>query len=74
MEENCLTSDGAYAVYAGSQEVDVSTVLFPLWGCTAASVSEAMLKSTEVLEREYCLIDLYRYYLVEFDSAKEGVL
>lgn len=31
-----------------------------------------MLKTIEVLEREYCQNHLYRRHLVEFDSSKEG--
>lgn len=72
VEENCLTSEGAYAVYAGSEEVDVSAMLFPLWAYTDAD-SEAMLKTVEVLERDYCRNHLYRRHLVEYDSRKEGI-
>lgn len=71
VEENCLTSEGAYAAYAGSGEVDVSAVLFSLWGYTDAG-SETMLETIEVLERESCTNHLYRRHLVEFDSGKEG--
>ncbi len=71
VKENCLTTAGAYAVYAGSNEVDVSAVLFPLWGYTEAD-SDPMLKTLTVLEQEYCQNHLYRRHLVEFDSAKEG--
>ena len=72
VKENCLTSSGAYAVYAGSEEVDVSAVLFPLWGYVEAD-SEAMLKTIEVLEQQYCQNHLYRRHLMEFNSGKEGV-
>jgi GH15 family glucan-1,4-alpha-glucosidase len=71
VEENCLTSEGAYAVYAGSQQVDISAVLFPLWGYTEAD-SAAMLKTIAVLEQNYCQQQLYRRHLVEYDSGKEG--
>lgn len=71
IEANCLTTDGAYSVYAGSEHVDVSAILFPIWGYTDAS-SERMLKTVEVLEREYCSNHLYRRHLVEYDSGKEG--
>ncbi|RDV16606.1 glycoside hydrolase family 15 protein [Pontibacter diazotrophicus] len=71
VEENCITSEGAYAVYAGSEQVDVSAILFPIWGFNDAD-SEAMLKTIEVLERENCQDHLYRRHLVEFDSSKEG--
>ena len=71
VEENCHTPEGAYAVYAGSREVDVSAMLFPLWAYADAD-SEAVLKTVEVLERNYCRDNLYRRHLVEFDSRKEG--
>ncbi|MEX2336725.1 MAG: glycoside hydrolase family 15 protein [Fulvivirga sp.] len=71
VEENCLTSEGAYAVNSGSEKVDVSAALFPLWGYNDAD-SRSMLKTVEVLEREYCQNHLYRRHLVEFDSRKEG--
>ena len=71
VEENCRTSGGAYAVYSGSEETDVSAVLFPLWGYIDAD-AEPMLKTIEVLERKYCQDNLYRRHLVEFDSGKEG--
>ena len=72
VEENCRTSEGAYAVYAGSEDVDVSAVLFPLWAYTDAD-SEAMLQTMKVLERDYCKDNLFRRHLVEFDSGREGV-
>lgn len=71
VEENCLTSDGAYAVYAGSEAVDVSAVLFPIWGFIEAD-SPQMLKTIEKLERGYCQNNLYRRHLVEYDSQEEG--
>jgi GH15 family glucan-1,4-alpha-glucosidase len=71
VEENCLTKEGAYAVYAGSQELDVSAMLFPLWAYTDAD-SKVMLKTVEVLERDYCQDNLYSRHLVEFDARKEG--
>ena len=71
IEKNCLTSEGAYAVYAGSEAVDISAMLFPLWAYVAPD-AEAMLKTVEVLERDYCERDLYRRHLVMFDSRKEG--
>lgn len=71
VDENCMTASGAYAVYAGSQEVDISAVLFPLWGYTEADAT-AMIKTIELLERNYCEKHLYRRHLVEFDSSREG--
>lgn len=69
--ENCMTAEGAYAVYAGSEQTDISAMLFPLWGYTEAD-AKAMLKTVAVLEREYCENQLYRRHLVEFDSGREG--
>lgn len=71
VEEKCFTSEGAYAAYAGSEAVDESAVLFPLWSYTEADTN-VMLKTIEVLERDYCQQNLYRRHLVEFDSSKEG--
>lgn len=71
VEENCLTSEGAYAVFAGSDTVDVSAVLFPIWGFTEAD-SPHMLKTIEMLERDHCQHNLYRRHLVEYDSKEEG--
>lgn len=71
VEANCRTRNGAYAVYAGSDDVDISAVLFPLWGYTAAD-TEPVLKTIEVLENEYCQNNLFRRHLVEFDAKKEG--
>ncbi|MFD2514754.1 glycoside hydrolase family 15 protein [Pontibacter locisalis] len=71
VHKNCLTSDGAYAVYAGSEDVDVSAVLFPIWGYTDAD-TPIMLKTIEKLEKNYCQNKLYRRHLVEYDSQKEG--
>jgi GH15 family glucan-1,4-alpha-glucosidase len=71
VQENCLTSDGAYAAYAGSEDVDVSAVLFPIWGYTEADTPQ-MLRTIERLEEGYCRDNLYRRHLVEFDSQQEG--
>lgn len=72
VEENCTTSSGAYAVYAGSDDTDVSAILFPIWGYTDAE-TPAMLKTVEVLERDYSKNHLYKRHRVEYDSDKEGV-
>ncbi|HEX6982458.1 MAG TPA: glycoside hydrolase family 15 protein [Balneolaceae bacterium] len=71
VDENCRTSEGAYAYYAGSEDVDVSAILFPIWGYTDAD-SEAMLATVKVLEREYCQNHLYHRYREEYDSREEG--
>jgi GH15 family glucan-1,4-alpha-glucosidase len=71
VDDRCMTKDGAYAVYAGSNEVDISAVLFPIWGYTDANTPQ-MLKTIEKLEQRYCKNNLYRRHLVEYDSQKEG--
>lgn len=69
--QNCLTSEGAYAAYAGAEAVDVSAILFPIWAYTDADAAP-VLKTIEVLERDYCENNLFRRHLVDFDSSKEG--
>ena len=71
IEKNCLTSEGAYAVYAGSEDVDVSAALFPVWGFTEADTPQ-MLQTIDRLEGGYCQNNLYRRHLVNFDSNREG--
>ncbi|WP_439883502.1 glycoside hydrolase family 15 protein [Pontibacter sp. MBLB2868] len=71
VEANCITSEGAYAVYAGAEAVDISAILFPIWDYTAADTPE-VLKTIEVLERDYCTNNLFRRHLVDFDFRKEG--
>lgn len=71
VEQNCLTPEGAYAVYAGSNDVDVSAALFPVWGYTEAD-NPAMLKTIEKLESDYCQSNLFRRHLAEYDSGMEG--
>ena len=44
IKAHCMTSDGAYAVFAGSEEVDVTAALFPVWWYDEAD-SEAMKKN-----------------------------
>ncbi|ARS35558.1 glycoside hydrolase family 15 [Pontibacter actiniarum] len=68
---NCLTSEGAYAAFAGSEAVDVSAILFPIWAYTDAEAPE-VLKTLEVLERDYCQQHLFRRHLVDYSSKREG--
>ncbi len=68
---HCLNSEGAYAAIAGQEAVDVSAVLFPIWGFAAADASE-ITATLRVLERDYCQSDLYWRHLENFDSRKEG--
>lgn len=68
---HCINSEGAYAVIAGEEAVDVSAALFPVWGYVAADAPE--VKATlRVLERDYSRDNLYWRHLENFDSRKEG--
>ncbi len=68
---NCLTSKGAYAAFAGSEAVDVSAILFPIWGFTEANAPE-VLQTVEALEKEYCHNNLYYRHLTQAGGKKEG--
>jgi GH15 family glucan-1,4-alpha-glucosidase len=70
--QHCLTSEGAYAVVAGSEAVDVTAALFPVWAYTAPDTPE-MLATMQALERDYATGHLYRRHLRSFDSQREGV-
>jgi GH15 family glucan-1,4-alpha-glucosidase len=72
IEENCITSQGAYAVYAGSEDVDITAALYPVWAYTDPD-TEVMLKTIELLERDYKQGSLYRRHLIRANSADEGV-
>ncbi|MBD2256785.1 glycoside hydrolase family 15 protein [Pseudanabaena sp. FACHB-2040] len=69
--QHCLTSEGAYAVIAGSEAVDVTAALFPVWAYTEPDSPE-MLATMRVLERDYATDHLYRRHLRNFDSQQEG--
>ncbi|WP_158798926.1 glycoside hydrolase family 15 protein [Pedobacter sp. L105] len=71
INKNCKTTNGAYAIYAGSEEVDLSAALFVAFGFDQAD-SEPMLATIGQLEEKYCENNLYRRHLLEFDSTKEG--
>jgi GH15 family glucan-1,4-alpha-glucosidase len=68
---HCLNSEGAYAAIAGEEAVDVSAVLFPVWGFVDAD-APAMKATLQVLERDYSESNLYWRHLESFDSKKEG--
>ena len=70
--ENCMTKDGAYAVYAGSNEVDITAALFPVWLYDEPD-SAAMLQTIKRIEDEYSAGDLYHRRLELFPSKEEGV-
>ncbi len=69
--QHCLTSEGAYAVIAGSEAVDVTAALFPVWAYTEPDTPE-MITTMQVLERDYATGYLYRRHLQDFDSQMEG--
>lgn len=72
IHKNCMTSDGAYAVFAGSEEVDVTAALYPVWWFDEPG-SAAMKQTIKRIEAEYKEGELYRRHLVKTDSKKEGV-
>ena len=72
VNNQCLTSEGAYAVYAGSEDVDLTAALYSVW-CYDKPDSPAMQKTIQQIEKDYRDGDLYRRHLVETDSKKEGV-
>lgn len=70
--KNCLTSSGSYAVYAGSEEVDVSAALFPVWAYTNPDAPE-MQSTIESLERDWSWKGLLYWRRLECsDSRREG--
>jgi GH15 family glucan-1,4-alpha-glucosidase len=69
--QHCHTRTGAFAVYAGSQEVDITAVQFSLWTYCAPDSPE-MLTTIRELEQHWCRENLYWRRLDEFDSHREG--
>lgn len=72
ISNNCMTADGAYAVYAGSDDVDVTAALYALWQYDCAD-SIAMKHTIRRIEEAYSEGELYHRHLVMYDSKKEGV-
>ncbi|MBA4139815.1 MAG: glycoside hydrolase family 15 protein [Segetibacter sp.] len=70
--ENCMTADGAYAVYAGSQHVDVTAALYPVWWFDKPD-SVAMKQTIKRIEDEYKEGELYHRRLEQSNSKDEGV-
>ncbi|TWR25891.1 glycoside hydrolase family 15 protein [Mucilaginibacter pallidiroseus] len=69
---NCITIYGAFAVHAGSEDVDISCALLASFGFVDAN--DKHLKATiNAIEERYSDGNLYRRHLMEFDSANEGV-
>jgi GH15 family glucan-1,4-alpha-glucosidase len=71
VQEHCLTETGAYAVYAGSQEVDLTAIQFPLWTYCAPDSPE-MLATVAAIEQYWGRDHLYWRRLEEFDAHQEG--
>lgn len=72
VSERCMTSDGAYAVYAGSEAVDVTAALYPVWWYDKPD-SDAMKQTIKRIEKEYKEGELYHRHLIMSDAKKEGV-
>ena len=72
INSRCITSYGAYAVYEGSEDVDISIALFSPFKFDQPN-SAVMSRTIERIEQDYADDNLYRRHLLEFDSAKEGV-
>ncbi len=68
----CMTNDGAYAVYAGSQQVDITAALYPVWLFDDPHSAE-MKKTIERIENEYKEGELYHRRLEMTDTMEEGV-
>ena len=71
IQAECITSSGTYAVFAGSEEVDVTSTLYPEWGFCEADTSE-MIKTIDELEKRFCKNGLVYRNLLLFDEKKEG--
>ena len=69
---HCMTAKGAFADYAGSDQVDISSVLFAVLGYTSPQSPE-MCATIAALEERHGTNGLYRRTLTEFDANKEGV-
>ncbi len=69
---NCMTQDGAYAVYAGSEAVDVTAALYAVWTYDQPG-STAMQQTIWRIEQEYKSGVLYHRHLEAYDAHKEGV-
>ncbi len=72
IKNNCLTKDGAYATYPGSEQVDLTAALFPVWLFTEPDSPE-MKKTIAILEKNHREGNLYRRTLACYDASKEGV-
>lgn len=71
VKDNCMTKSGAYAVFADSEDVDISTALFIPWSYDEPD-SPAVKATIKQLEEQYSKKNLYWRRLEEFESYKEG--
>ena len=71
IQKECITSYGAYAVFAGSEEVDITSALFPEWGFCEPDTQE-MIETIAELESSFCENNLVYRNLLMFDEKKEG--
>jgi GH15 family glucan-1,4-alpha-glucosidase len=72
VSQHSMTKDGAYAVYVGSEEVDVTAALFAVWEYDTAD-SAAMKQTIKRIEGDLKEGDLYHRRLVSANWKKEGV-
>ncbi len=70
---HALNREGAFAAVAGEEAVDVVAALYPVWGYCAPDAPE-MLRTIEVLDRDYRQGHLYRRALRETDSGEGAFL
>jgi GH15 family glucan-1,4-alpha-glucosidase len=66
-----LTSEGAFATFAGSDGVDVTSALFPVWSFCAPDCPQ-MMASVRTLERNYQRDGLFRRDDRTPESDREG--
>lgn len=69
---NCMTKDGAYAVYAGSEAVDVTAALYAVWWYDKPD-STAMKQTIKRIEDAHKEGELYHRHLIQFNAQREGV-
>ena len=71
VKNNCITHSGSYAVFSGSDEVDITATLFPEWDYCPADTPE-MVHTVKELEENFSKNDLVYRNLLLFDEEKEG--
>jgi 4-hydroxy-3-methylbut-2-enyl diphosphate reductase len=71
LDSRCLTRDGAYAVFEGSEAVDVTAALFPEWAYCAPDSPE-MLATMTRLERDHSRGGLLYWRHLECTDQREG--